>query len=247
MESTLVLLGIPAIALALASLFVVAVFVAEGRDGAAPDVRRRRTAFAALGMVAWLVLVAALALSGALGRFDVKPPPMMVWFAATFALPIGVALSPLGRRLAIALPFGALVGFQAFRLPLELVMHRAATDGLMPNVMTYTGYNFDILSGITALALGVGFSLGNVPRVLVVAWNVLGSCLLAVIVGVAVAATPLFKAFGEDQVNVWVTRFPYAWMSVMVGGALFGHLLVWKKLAATRPNGAPARQSTAGT
>src|SRR6186713_3163907 len=133
MESTLVRFGIPTIALALAALFVLAVFVAEGRAGVAPALRRRHTAFAALGMVGWLVLVAALALSGALARFDLKPPPMMLWFAATFLLPIGVAVSPFGRRLAVALPFGALVGFQAFRLPLELVMHRAATDGLMPN------------------------------------------------------------------------------------------------------------------
>jgi hypothetical protein len=247
MESTLVRCGIPAIALVLAALFVLAVFVAEGRAGVAPALRRRHTAFAALGMAGWLVFVAALALSGALARFDVKPPPMMLWFAATFLLPFGVAVSPFGRRLAVALPFGALVGFQAFRLPLELVMHRAATDGLMPNVMTYTGYNFDILSGVTALLLGIGFLLGNVPRILVVVWNALGSLLLAVIVGVAIAATPIFKAFGDAQVNVWVTRFPYAWMSVMVGSALFGHLLVWKKLAATRSSGVLARQSTAGT
>jgi hypothetical protein len=242
MESSVVRFGIPLIALALSAAVVAGVWFAE--RGAPPDVRRRHTVLSLAVVVGWLALVAALALSGALARFDVTPPPMFAWFAVTLVMPLAVAVSPFGRRLALGLPLGALVGFQAFRLPLELVMHRAANDGLMPSVMSYSGYNFDIVTGITALVLGVAFVFTEVPRGLVVAWNVLGSALLFTIVGIAVAATPLVRAFGPDQVNVWVTRFPYSWMSVMVGCALFGHVLVARKLLATRR--APPDQS-AGT
>src|SRR5687767_389787 len=139
MESNSVRFGIPAIAIALSVLFVLAVRSKE--KGSAPEVRRRRTLYAAAGMALWLAGVAALALSGLLGRFDLRPPPMALWFAATLLVPLAVALSPFGRRLALALPFTALVGFQAFRLPLELLMHQAAADGIMPRVMSYSGYN----------------------------------------------------------------------------------------------------------
>ena len=247
MESSLVRFGIPAIALALASLIVVAVWFAERELGSSSRTRLRRTLATLAFVAAWLAFVAVLALSGALARFDVRPPPMLAWFVVTLVLPLVIALSPIGRRLALGLPFGALVGFQLFRLPLEVVMHRAAVEGVMPNVMSYSGYNFDIVSGITALALGVAFALTEVPRALVLAWNVVGSVLLAIIVGVAVAATPLFRAFGPEQVNLWVTRFPYAWMSVMVASALFGHVLVARKLLATRTRGAPSIQTMAGT
>jgi hypothetical protein len=122
------------------------------------------------------------------------------------------------------------VGVQAFRLPLELVMHRAAVEHVMPSVMSYAGYNFDILSGISAALLGVALVRGRASRALVVAWNLLGSLLLANIVVIAVLATPLVRAFGPDQVNTWVTEFPYAWMAVMVASALLGHVLVARKL-----------------
>src|SRR5688572_12951888 len=111
MESNLVRLGIPAIAIVLSVLFVFAVWFTE--RGSAPERRRRRTLYSVLGMFAWLSGVAALALSGLLGRFDLRPPPMALWFAATLLVPLAVALSPFGRRLALALPFTALVGFQA--------------------------------------------------------------------------------------------------------------------------------------
>jgi uncharacterized membrane protein YedE/YeeE len=99
--------------------------------------------------------------------------------------------------------------------------------------MSYSGYNFDIVSGSSALALGLALLVARVPRGALFAWNLLGSLLLAIIVGVAVAATPLFLAFGAENANVWVTRFPYSWMSVMVGSALFGHVLVFRKLYGT--------------
>jgi hypothetical protein len=127
----------------------------------------------------------------------------------------------------------ALVGYQAFRLPLELLMHQAAADGIMPWVMSYSGYNFDIVTGITALVLGVALARGNVPRTLILAWNVLGLALLAIIGTVAFSASPIFLAFGPENVNVWVTRFPYSSMSIMVGAALFGHVLVFRKLYGT--------------
>ena len=246
MESDLVRYGIPLIALVLSALFVLGVWVSKDTS-AAPNGRVRRTLFAALGIVAWLGIVAALALSGLLGRFDLRPPPMAFWFGATILLPLVIGLSPLGRRMAHGLPLAALVGFQAFRLPLELVMHRAANDGIMPVVMSYSGYNFDIVSGITALVLGVALLRGNVPRGLVLAWNVLGLVLLVVIGTVAVSASPIFRAFGPENVNVWVTRFPYSWMSIMVGSALLGHVLMFRKLLgnSTRLQGYAARHGDA--
>jgi hypothetical protein len=121
-----------------------------------------------------------------------------------------------------------------FRLPLELVMHRAAEEGVMPSVMSYGGYNFDIVSGITGGVLGWALARGEVPRGVIVAWNVLGSVLLAVIVTIAFLATPVVRAFGDDQLNTWIAEFPYVWMAVMVGGALLGHVLVARKLSSLK-------------
>jgi hypothetical protein len=233
MASNVVRLGIPGIALFLAALFVYAVFRSAERAGLPAPERVKQTAFAALGVSGLLAFIALLAISGLLARFDLRPPPLILWLAGTLGAALAVGLSRLGRRMATELPLVALVGFQAFRLPLELVMHRAATDGVMPSVMSFTGYNFDILSGFSAAVLGIALARGSVPRAVIVAWNLLGSVLLAAIVTIAVLATPIVHFFGDQQLNLWVTRFPYCWIAVMVASALLGHVLVLRRLRAT--------------
>jgi hypothetical protein len=228
MDTALVRLGIPGIALALSVLFVAATWrTGDGMESAA---RRRRTILAGAGIAVWLAAMAAAALSGWLGRFDLRPPPMVIWFASMVVMTLALAWSPFGRRFADKLPFVALIGFQAFRLPLELIMHRAVAAGIMPNVMSFTGYNFDIVTGATALPLALYAWRRPVPRWLIVLWNLTGQLLLFVVAAVALAASPLFRAFGDDQLNVWVTQFPYVWIAVMVAAALFGHVVTMRKL-----------------
>jgi len=232
MDVLVVRIGIPAMALALAGLFVAAAWWTG--DGRAPAARRRRTILAAAGIGAWMAAQAAAALSGWLGRFELRPPPLVIWFLSGILMTLALAWSGFGRRFADKVPFVALIGFQAFRLPLELVMHRAAVAGIMPSVMSYTGYNFDIVTGATALPLALYAWRRPLPRWLIALWNVTGQLLLIVVILVAFAASPVFRAFGDDQLNVWVTRFPYVWIAVMVMAALFGHVVTLRKLMAER-------------
>ena len=113
-------------------------------------------------------------------------------------------------------------------------MHRAYTEGVMPVQMSYSGRNLDILSGVSAGLLGLALARGPVPRWLVTAWNLGGLALLVNIVTVAVISTPLFRWFGDDKLNTWVTYPPFVWLpAVMVTAALIGHLLVFRWLAST--------------
>jgi hypothetical protein len=124
-------------------------------------------------------------------------------------------------------------GFHAFRVPLELVMHEAAASGTMPPQMTYTGLNFDIVTGSTAILVALLAAYGAAPRWLIAAWNLLGSLLLLNIMAIAVASLPMFRAFGDDaaHVNSWVAYFPFVWLPAsLVASALFGHAVLWRKL-----------------
>lgn len=188
----------------------------------------------AVVLVAWMAVTAALAVSGTLARFDQRPPPMAIMIPVIFAVPILIALSPLGRRLAAAVPIAALVGLQMFRLPLELVMHRAAGLGIMPPELSYSGYNFDIVTGTGALLLVVAMRIGTVPRAVVWAWNVWGLWCLLVIAWIARSSSPIVRLFGDDprHLNTWVLYFPYVWLpTVLVMIALGGHLVLTRALA----------------
>lgn len=240
MDAALVLIGIPAIALALAALFVVMTW--RTGEGLPPASRTRRTVVVAIGMALWLAAQAAAAQSGWLGRFQDRPPPIVIWFASMIAGTLLLGWSSFGKRFADRLPFAGLIGFQAFRLPLELVMHRAAAAHIMPSVMSFTGYNFDILTGITAIPLAWYVARRGPSRPLIALWNLTGQLLLLVIVAIAFAASPVFRAFGDDQLNVWVTRFPYVWIAVMVGAALFGHVVTLRKLLSLSHGNVPAKE-----
>lgn len=193
------------------------------------------------GSLIWMGLTGGLAVSGVLARFDVRPPPLAFLFAGTVALGIALGVSRVGGRIAQGLPLHVLVLAQGFRLPLELVMHAAAAEGTMPRVMSYGGYNFDIVTGASALLVGALLKRGA-PRTLAIAWNALGVVLLGVIIMVALLSSPLVRAFGDDQLNTWVAYVPFVWLpSILVACAIAGHIVVWRRLAIELP----VRQPTA--
>jgi len=211
--------------------FVLACEWAGRRLGEERGVRHRRAVRVGVAVLVWLLLTALLAASGVLQRFDRMPPPFAGLVLAVTVIGIVVPLSPLGSLLVRGLPLWALIGSQVFRFPLELVMHQAYLEGVMPVQMSYSGRNFDIVTGITAGLLGLWLARRPVPRWIVAGWNLLGFALLVNVVTVAIVSTPAFGWFGGDRFSTFVTYFPFVWLpAALVLAALMGHILVWRSL-----------------
>jgi hypothetical protein len=151
-----------------------------------------------------------------------------------------LAFTPFGSRLATGIPLAGLVGFQVFRVPLEWILHRLYTEGVIPVQMTYAGQNFDVITGVLAAALGLWIRAGHRAVWLVVAWNVLGLALLVNIVAIAILSAPVpFRYFMSDPANLLPSTFPYVWLpTFLVQAALFGHLLVFRAIWLGRKRGA---------
>ncbi len=223
-----------ALAVAVAGLAAWGVAVALVPAGRAARARLPLTAAPA---AVWLALWWAVARSGVLMHFDCRPPPLLFALVATLLAGLGIGLSPLGGRIARRLPLAALVGFQAFRLPLELIMDGAARAGVMPVQMSFEGRNYDIVTGASALVLGLLLRAGRAPLALVAVWNLTGIVLLGNIVGVAVASLPPWHAFGTEpeNLNTWIAAAPFIWLpTVFVACAIAGHILVARRLLLER-------------
>jgi hypothetical protein len=217
-------------------LFVVLVFLMAGLVAAA--LRRAFPDWAWLGIsvfaLVWLVIPAALAAAGRLERYDLTPAPALAMVLVITLITIGVALSVKGAYLMHAVPLSLLVGMQSFRIGVEWLLHRLYLEGVVPVQMTWSGRNFDVVTGITALLLGVWLSRGRaVPGWVVLAWNLLGLALLVNIVAVAILSTPVpFRQFADGPANLLPGTFPFVWLpTFLVQLALIGHLLVFRKLA----------------
>jgi hypothetical protein len=209
---------------------------AWSRAGRPPVSTRRAVLLTILGAAVWMGMTALAAQSGALRNWTANPPPFALLVVAVVVIAVSIAFSPVGWRVARFVPLWVLVAVQAFRLPLELAMHAMYARGIMPEQMTYTGRNFDIVTGITALPIAALVASGRGGRALVAAWNVLGLALLLNVVVVAILATPRFAYFGSERLNVWVTYVPFIWLpAVMVLAALAGHLVVFRALMRKKP------------
>jgi len=191
--------------------------------------------------VFWLAATLGLASAGVFSRFT-PPPPLLfaVGIATLTVIRVGLRADPRGA------PLLALVALQGFRLPLELTMHRAATAGIMPMHMSFSRWNFDVVSGVGAVVLAALLYAGRAPRAVLLAWNALGAALLLNIIVIAVLSTPTFAAFGSapERLNTWIAVPPYVWLpTVLVPAALLGHILIARRLAldgrASRAPGTP--------
>lgn len=224
-------------------LFIAAVWRAWRTTGADARAARRAAGMAALGTAAWMAIALWLAASGVFLDFTSTPPPFAFLLIAILAIAGAIGFGPAGRRLASGIPLWMLVGSQGFRLPLELAMHAMYERGIMPESMSYSGRNWDIVTGASAIVVAWLLASGRAGRGLAVAWNALGLLLLANIVVVAILATPRFQHFGPDHLNVWVMHPPFVWLpAVLVLAAILGHVLVFRALAtaAGRPGRSPS-------
>jgi hypothetical protein len=228
----------------IAALFVVLVFVVVLGHLLAAWFSARRTGMprgdalyftgrvgAALAL--FLLLSIAASMSGLIDNFDARPPYLMRFLLPhmVFILIVG-SVSPYGRRLALGLPIAALVGLQAFRIPVELLLHGLYDEGIAPVQMTYFGRNFDILTGLTAVPVAWLAARGKASRALLTAWNILGLALLCNIVIVALASMPgPLRLFMNEPSAKFITSLPYIFIPTMfVTTALLGHVLLFRRL-----------------
>jgi hypothetical protein len=208
--------------LAIVAFIVAAAIAAYAR--AAPE-RPRALVLGSLIAAAWLALTGLPALAGIIAPDG--PVPAQLLIGVILVLAIAFAAGRPGARIVAAVPLWILIAFQAFRLPLELVLHRWVDAGVAPPQMTWTGHNLDIITGIVALAAAP--IVRRHPRF---AWipTVVGLALLANIGRIVVTSLPgPLQAF-PDPLTL-PAQFPRVWIgSVCVAAALAAHIIAIRAL-----------------
>lgn len=202
-----------------------------------PAVARRSALRACGATLGVLALSALLAESGALTLLP-DGLGLVLYMLAANGGAVALAFSGLGQRLAQNLPLHALVGFQVFRLPLELVLHQWYMEGVLPVQMTYSGHNFDILTGVLAALLAPLIYLGKLSRRAAWGFNLVGLGLLLNVASIAVRSSPIpLRTYVNEPPVLLALNAPYTWiLPVCVAGALLGHLLTFRcLLGAERP------------
>ncbi|MCF8254781.1 MAG: hypothetical protein K9H61_06275 [Bacteroidia bacterium] len=126
-----------------------------------------------------------------------------------------------------------LIGIHVLRILVEIVLFLLFLKGMVPQIMTFEGLNYDILSGVSALGilLILRFSNGGLNQKLFRMWNYFGIIMLAIIVVIATLSAPTpFQQLAFMQPNIAILSFPYTLLpAIVVPIVLLSHLLLLKK------------------
>ncbi len=222
-----------ALVLAVVLGHLLAAWFSARRTGLAADEAVYFTGRVAAVLALLLLLSVAASASGLIDNFDANPPYLMRFLLphVVFVVILG-SVSPYGRRLALGLPIAALIGLQAFRIPVELLLHGLYEEGIAPVQVTYLGWNFDIVTGLTAVPVAWLAARGKAPRALLVTWNILGLALLGNIVIVALTSMPgALRLFTNEPSARFIASLPYIFIpTTFVTTALLGHVLLFRRL-----------------
>ena len=186
-----------------------------------------------LVLIGWLVIQAAIAVSGMLTVTGGTPPRFVILIAPPLLLVLALFLTARGKRFIDNLELGTLTLFHSVRIPVEMVLFWLFLHKLMPQLMTFEGRNMDIISGITApVVFYFAFVARKMGSLALLSWNIVCLGILVFTVANGILSVPSnFQQFAFDQPNRALMYFPFLWLAgTIVPLAYFAHLVAIRRL-----------------
>jgi len=190
---------------------------------------------ATAGIILWLAVQGLLSYQGMYSdSLDSLPPKIFLF--GILPLVIGIIAcfrTGSGRHFLDSLRMQDLVILSVVRVPVELVLLWLFVHGTLPQILTFEGWNFDIIMGLTApLIYYFGFIKETLSKTVLLVWNVIGILLLLLVFVLAVLSSPFpLQVFGFDQPNVGLLHFPFAWLpTFIVPMVIWSHLVSIRQL-----------------
>lgn len=186
----------------------------------------------------WIVFQSVVGLAGVYTAVNPTPPRFPLLLVPPILAIVLLFSTAKGRAFLDGLDARALTLFHVVRVPVELVLFWLFVHKAVPELMTFEGRNFDILSGLSApLVYYFGFRKSRINRRLLLVWNVV--CLglvLTIMVNALLSAPTPFQQFGFEQPNIAIQYFPFVLLpSCLVPLVLLGHFAMLRRLMITTP------------
>ena len=204
----------------------------------------RQANYILFGLIGWLLIQAVLTLNKIYTADTDFLPPKIILFGIlpTILTIILLFVLPKGREFIDNLSLKTITYLHLVRIPVELVLFWLFLHKAVPELMTFEGRNFDILSGITAPFIAYfGLTKNNLNRQILLAWNFICLGLLAnIVINALLSAPSPFQQFAREQPNIAILYFPFSWLpTFIVPAVLFAHLTAIRQLLQS-----PSRQVT---
>lgn len=194
---------------------------------------RGRARLSMIGLlVAWLAYAGTLGITGVAVHYDQVPPGLVFLVVPVVAALLALTLTGPGTILAHQIPLRLLIGFQVFRVGVELSFHHLSSLRLAPRIMTLEGGNIEIVVALTA-PVAAWLVTGSTGRRVAWAWNLVGLASLGNVVVRAVlsAPGPLQLIYAEVP-DMAILLYPFTFIpGFMAPLALALHILAFRAFA----------------
>ena len=188
-----------------------------------------------IGLIIWLAIQSILTLKTVYYVDTNTFPPKLMLFGIlpTILTIIILFTTPKGKQFIDSLPLKNLTYLNIIRIPVEIILFWLFINKAVPELMTFEGRNFDILSGITAPCIAYfGLTKTKLNRKTILIWNFICLGLLVNIVSIALLSAPFpIQKFAFEQPNIAILNFPFSWLpTFIVPIVLLGHLTSIRQL-----------------
>ena len=183
-------------------------------------------------LMVWLAYAGLLGIAGVAGRYDQVPPGLLLLVIPVVVSLLALTLSGPGTALARQIPLGLLIGFQVFRVGVELSLHHLSSLGLAPRIMTLEGGNIEIVIAVTA-PMAAWLVTRPSGRRIAWAWNLVGLVSLGNVVVRAVLSAPgPLQLIHAEVPDTAILLYPFTFIpGFMAPLALTLHVLAFRAFA----------------
>lgn len=173
-----------------------------------------------------ITIVSFIVISGIALKHIIPTLPLFMF--GFILLSLLFSFSKSGKQLALNTPIKVLIGFQVFRVPLEILLNHWSSIGTIPETMTWSGSNFDVLAGIISL---IAIPFLNKSKYFDMVINSIGFLLLLNVLRVVILSSPFPFGWQLETPLLLGLYFPYVLIvPLFVVPALVGHLVSFRKL-----------------
>lgn len=193
-------------------------------------------------IMVWIIIQGVLGIYKFYLKTDVLPPRFIFLLGPGILLIVLLFTLKKGKVFIDRLDIKKLTLLHSVRVPVEIILFYIFLNGAIPVYMTFEGYNYDIIAGISApIIYYLVFILKKGNPTILLFWNFLCLALLINIIIIAILSTPTpFQKLAFDQPNIGIFIFPFVWLpSIVVPIVLFSHLVCIRQILLLKTKNKP--------